>query len=73
MLQVFSDIHVPYFNVCIHCKEELASSRPAGSEEQAPLGLSTIKQQLVEAVHWEKVVRLRTDFLRHLFCAEASM
>lgn len=64
---------MPYFTVWTHCEEELAGGRAAGSEEQALLGLSTIKQQAVEAVCWEKVVRLRTQFLGHLFCAQASV
>ena len=73
MLQVSNDVHMPYFNVRTHCKEELASGRAAGSDEQALLGLSTIKQQLVEVVCGEKAARLRTDFLGRLFCAQASM
>lgn len=61
---------MPYFTARIHCKEELARGRAAGIEKQACLGLSTNKQQVVDAVCWEKVVRLRTDFLGHLFCAQ---
>lgn len=64
---------MPYFTVRTHCEEELPRGRAAGTEEQALLGLSTIKQQVVEAMCWEKVVRLRTDFLGHLFHAQALM
>lgn len=64
---------MPYFTVHTHCEEQMPCGRAAGSEEQALLGLSTIKQQVVEAVCWEKVARLRTHFLGHLFCAQASM
>lgn len=64
---------MPYFTVRTHCEKELAGGRAAGREEQALLGLSTIKQQAVDAVCWEKVGRLRTQFLGHLFCAQASM
>lgn len=46
---------MPYFTVHTHCEEQMPCGRAAGSEEQALLGLSTIKQQVVEAVCWEKV------------------
>lgn len=45
---------MPYFTVRTHCEEELPRGRAAGIEEQALLGLSTIKQQVVEAMCWGK-------------------